>query len=159
MGLSCGAAVLAGAASASGVAAAPVTGGASLAVTVLTWAGAVATAAQCGIATGRVINELVDPRANDILDSEVWVQRSTQILDAVSLVGGTATDTPGGVVGAAGDLSEFLNTDTPIGTITDLIQPSSLVATITISRIPEPSTMALIAMGVGGALALARRRR
>lgn len=91
MGLSCGAMVAAGAASATGVAAAPVTGGASLAITVLVWAGAVATAAQCGIATGRVINELLDPRANDILDSEPWVQRSSQILDAISLAGGVAS--------------------------------------------------------------------
>jgi len=91
MGLSCGAMVAAGAASASGVAAAPVTGGASLAITVLTWAGAVATAAQCGIATGRVINELIDPRANDILDSDPWVQRTTQIIDVVSVAGGVAS--------------------------------------------------------------------
>jgi hypothetical protein len=91
MGLSCGAAVMTGAAAATGGAAAPVTGGASLAVTALVWFGAAATAAQCGIATGRVLNELIDPQANDILDSEEWVQRSSQILDAISIAGGVAS--------------------------------------------------------------------
>jgi hypothetical protein len=62
-----------------------------LAITALTWAGAVATAAQCGIATGRVINELFDPQANQILDGQAWVERTSQVLDVVSLAGGAAS--------------------------------------------------------------------
>ena len=91
MGLSCGSAVLAGVAVAGGAGAAPVTGGASLAITVLAWAGAVATAAQCGIATGRVINEIFDPGANEqYLDSEEWYQNASAALDAISVAGGLA---------------------------------------------------------------------
>ena len=70
---------------------------------------------------------------------------------------GTATDTSDGI-GPAGDLSEFLGANTPSGiTIADLIAPSDLLATITISQIPEPSTMALLALAIGGA-AFPRRR-
>jgi len=90
-GLSCGAAFFAGVAGAAGVAAAPVTGGASAALTVVVWAGSAATAAQCGMSTGRVLNEIFDPRANEILDSDPRVQRTSAALDAISVAGGVAS--------------------------------------------------------------------
>lgn len=92
MGLSCGSAALAGVAAAGGAGAAPVTGGASLAITVVVWAGALATAAQCGISTGRVINEIFDPGSNErYLDSEEWYQNASTALDAISVAGGVAS--------------------------------------------------------------------
>jgi hypothetical protein len=92
MGLSCGSAILAGVAAAGGATAAPLTGGASLAITVVTWAGALATAAQCGIATGRVINEVFDPGSNErYLDSEEWYNLASNVLDVISVAGGVAS--------------------------------------------------------------------
>ena len=91
MVLSCGSAILAGAAATSGVAAAPLTGGGSLALTVLAYAGAVASAAQCGISIGRVFNELTVPVSNDILDSSEWYTTTADILDGVALAGGLAS--------------------------------------------------------------------
>lgn len=92
MGLSCGAAVLAGVVAAGGAGAAPLTGGASLAITVVVWAGALATAAQCGIATGRVINEIFDPGINEeYLDSEEWYRNASAAIDAISVAGGVAS--------------------------------------------------------------------
>lgn len=88
---SCGAAVLTGVAAAGGVAATPVTGGGSLAITTLAWAGAAATAAQCGISAGRIINEFVDPRNNQMLDESEVYQYGTLALDTVSIVGGASS--------------------------------------------------------------------
>lgn len=70
---------------------------------------------------------------------------------------GTATDTSDGI-GPAGDLSEFLNTGTPSGlTITDFIGSGELLATITISRIPEPASATLALLSIAG-LGLRRKR-
>lgn len=91
LGTSCGAAVLTGVAAAGGVAATPVTGGGSLALTTLAWAGATATAAQCGISAGRVINEFIDPRNNQILDENAYYQYGSTALDTVSIVGGASS--------------------------------------------------------------------
>ncbi|MFT5327984.1 MAG: hypothetical protein ACI8P0_005890, partial [Planctomycetaceae bacterium] len=95
MGLSCGATVAAGfvsaGAGAGAAAAAPVTGGASGVVSVLTFSAAVATAAQCGISSGRVINEIFDPAANDRLDSLAWFEATSNTLDAISIAGGFAS--------------------------------------------------------------------
>lgn len=90
LGLSCTSAGLAGVAAAGSAAAAPLTAGASLAVTVLTWSAAVASSAQCGISAGRVINEIFEPQNNDLLDSEFWYQAASNTLDAISVAGGVA---------------------------------------------------------------------
>jgi hypothetical protein len=77
---------------------------------------------------------------------------------AFSTNGGMPTDTNDGV-GPAGDLSEFLNTTTPSGlTITDFIDSGELVATITITQLPEPSTLGIALLAVSG-LAVARKRK
>jgi len=88
MGLSCGSAVLAGAAATGSAAAIPVTGGASGIVTVLTYSAAIASAAQCGISIGRVFNEFADSSINETyLDSSEWYQTTSEVLDAVALAG------------------------------------------------------------------------
>jgi hypothetical protein len=73
MGLSCGATVLAGIAAAGSAVAAPVTAG------------------QCGISSGRVVNEIFDPGANDYLDSQAWFEATSNALDAISIAGGVAS--------------------------------------------------------------------
>ena len=90
VGLACGATVAAGMASAAGVIAAPVTGGTSAVLSTVAYAGSLATAAQCGISTGRLMNEIFDPEANDILDSLEGFNTTSSILDAVSVAGGLA---------------------------------------------------------------------
>lgn len=91
LGTSCGAAILTGVAAAGGVAATPLTGGTSLALTTLAWAGATATAAQCGISIGRFVNEWDDPRNNQILDENAYYQYGSTALDTVSIVGGASS--------------------------------------------------------------------
>jgi hypothetical protein len=91
MGLSCGSAVMAGVASIAGVAAAPLTGGASTAISVLAYAGALASAAQCGIAIGRIFNESVDPNLNQVLDRSEWMKATSDILDGISLAAAAAS--------------------------------------------------------------------
>ena len=86
--LSCSSAVLAGTAAAVGAAAAPVTGGGSGVITLVSGAAALASAAQCGVSFGRILNELSDPTTNEAyLDKEEWYQWSSNILDAVNLAG------------------------------------------------------------------------
>ncbi|MDF9798779.1 hypothetical protein OKW21_004042 [Catalinimonas alkaloidigena] len=88
---SCGAAVLTGVAAAGGIAATPVTGGGSLAITTLAWAGAAATAAQCGLSAGRIVNEFIDPSHNQMLDDSEYYQYGTMALDTISIVGGASS--------------------------------------------------------------------
>ena len=95
MGLSCGATILAGVATVGSAAAAPVTAGTSTALTVVAYAGTTATAAQCGIAIGRVFNETQDPKLNQILDNDIRYKRTSQALDAVALAGAGASITQG----------------------------------------------------------------
>ena len=87
--MSCGSAVITGGSAAAGVMAAPVTAGASTVVTYAMAAGAVASAAQCGIALGRVGNVLWwnDERNERLLDNESWYQWTTNSLDAIALMG------------------------------------------------------------------------
>ena len=87
-GLNCGSAVLAGAAATAGVAAAPVTGGASTFLTLVAGAAALASAAQCGISIGRVIIEIAEPGSTEeYFDNEDWYKWTSGILDAVNLAG------------------------------------------------------------------------
>lgn len=94
--------------------------------------------------------------ASDLLDS--GTEDNDGLGAAFSTTPGDATDTIGGLIDAAGDLSEFIGTGTPSGlTINDLYTGSEVVATITITRVPEPAAAALAGLGliVGGL----RRRR
>jgi hypothetical protein len=90
--LSCTSAVIAGAVASGGIAAAPLTAGASAAVSALAWSSGVAAAAQCGISAGRLLNELYDPGSNERhLDSKAWYETTSLILDGISLAGGVAS--------------------------------------------------------------------
>jgi len=93
---------------------------------------------------------------SDVLDA--GTELNNALGAAFSTNGGSPTDTNDGV-GAAGDLSEFLNSTTPSGlTITDFIAPGELLATITISQLPEPSTFG-ISLLAAGCFGLMRKRR
>lgn len=98
-----------------------------------------------------------------VFGSQLWDSGTEENLGAgaaFTTIAGEATDTVGGVIGGAGDLSEFLNTDTPAGTtITDLITDQELLATITIRQIPEPSSLSLVLALSLPALCLWARRR
>ena len=84
----CTGAVLAGAAASAGVAAAPITGGASTIVTYVAGAAAIAGAAQCGISIGQVALEFTDPGANArFLDEEDWFKLTGSVLDGIQLAG------------------------------------------------------------------------
>jgi hypothetical protein len=86
--INCTGAVLAGAAASAGVAAAPITGGASTIVTYVAGAAALAGAAQCGISIGQVALEFTDPGANArFLDDEEWFKTTGFVLDGIQLAG------------------------------------------------------------------------
>lgn len=88
LGLNCGSAVLTGLAVAGEVGAAPLTAGSSALLVYPTAVAAVGTSLQCGIAIGRVINHVfIDPRNNEQLDSTEWYRTTSDVLDAISLVG------------------------------------------------------------------------
>lgn len=75
---------------------------------------------------------------------------------AFSTIGGSPTNTSDGI-GPAGDLMEFLGTSTPSGvTINDLPGSAELVATITISQVPEPASW--LALMFAAPLGILRRR-
>ncbi|MEM6328726.1 MAG: PEP-CTERM sorting domain-containing protein, partial [Planctomycetota bacterium] len=96
----------------------------------------------------------------EVLTTDIW-DAGTEVNNGLgapfNTAGGVATDTllP---ISQAGDLSEFLGDVTPTGvTITDLYAPGAVVATITITRVPEPAS-AGIAAAVLGVVGLVRRR-
>ena len=95
--------------------------------------------------------------------SDAGTEANDALGAAFSTNGGVATDTNDGV-GSAGDLSEFLNTTTLSGlTITDLISSNELVATITITQLPEPSTsvlgiLSVVVLGMSWRVRLRQRR-
>ncbi len=87
--LSCGSAAVTGGVSLAAGAAAPATGGLSTIITVVTWSGAAASAAQCGISIGRIANNLFwnDGRNEEFFDSEKWYKNTTDALDGIALLG------------------------------------------------------------------------
>lgn len=90
--MSCGAAFLGWLVIAGSVGVTPVTGGASGAITVLTWGAALASSAQCANGLIRSGSELVDDGiTSDILDSQQWYQETTKALDVISLAGAASS--------------------------------------------------------------------
>lgn len=87
LGLSCSAATIGWVAVAGSAAAAPVTGGTSLFITYLSTAAAYASSAQCLNAIVRTGMEIGAPETLDVVDSNVWYQRTSVALDAISLAG------------------------------------------------------------------------
>jgi hypothetical protein len=89
MGLNCGAAVLLGIASAGSTVCTVGTGGTCTPLLVLTAVGAAATAAQCGISVGRVIEAtLMNPDETGLanLDADPWYQGANVALEVASIV-------------------------------------------------------------------------
>jgi hypothetical protein len=93
-GFSCGAMVLAGAAVSAGGAAAPVTGGASVLLSVAAWTGLVTSSLQCGIGLGRLGNEIFNPDQNDRLDADLTYQRITFGIDLLGVASGIVSAGP-----------------------------------------------------------------
>lgn len=86
-GIACGAAVLSWLVIVAGLVVTPVTGGTSLAVSVLGYSAAAASTLQCVNSTIRTANEVIDPAINDHLDSQDWYVGTSLALDAISLLG------------------------------------------------------------------------
>ncbi|MEM8943693.1 MAG: spondin domain-containing protein [Planctomycetota bacterium] len=79
---------------------------------------------------------------------------------AVGRMGGEGTP-EGGVIAPGDDLSVFAGLETPAGTVINdtVIGASELVATIRISVVPEPTTLAIAGIGLVGLCGLTRRQR
>lgn len=90
-GLSCSSAVLGWVVAAGSAGAAPVTGGTSVFLTYLSIGAATASSIQCVNAVARVGAEFWAPEQLDILDKELWYQRTNTVLDGISLVGAAAS--------------------------------------------------------------------
>jgi len=91
MALSCGGAVIGFVVAKAGIAAAPFSGGASLALTYVSYAGLAASGGQCFNGVWRTLNELTNPAKNDYYDTLAWYQAMTVALDGISLVGAGAS--------------------------------------------------------------------
>lgn len=91
MALSCDGAVISFVVAKAGIAAAPFSGGASLALTYVSYAGLAASGGQCFNGVWRTRNELTNPAKNDYYDTLAWYQAMTVALDGISLVGAGAS--------------------------------------------------------------------
>lgn len=74
-----------------GIATAPLSAGASLAVTYIAYTAAAASGLQCANGLWRTYKELTNPAENDYYDSLSWYQAMTLALDGISLVGAGST--------------------------------------------------------------------
>lgn len=107
-------------------------------------------------------NLLGGSRTINIFGRQLW-DSGTEVNNtmgaAFSTIPGTATDENGVVhLLQPPGLDNFLNSETPAGRIVNLIGPDQLVASITISGVPEPSTIISFS-GLVGMLLWRRRRR
>lgn len=101
------------------------------------------------------------PFVQEFTLADLW-DSGTEVNDglgaAFSTNGGTSTD-QGGVVTAGPDLSNFDGTGTAAGTTIDFAAASaSPVLRLSVSAVPEPSSVSLAGL-LGGAVLLFRRRR
>ena len=90
-GVACGAAVLGWSVFITSVGAAPISGGASLTVTFISYSAAVASSVQCLVGVGRTGLAVGNSERLDWLDEEEWYQTASGYLDAVSLGGVAAS--------------------------------------------------------------------
>ncbi|WP_415640227.1 hypothetical protein, partial [Pseudomonas gessardii] len=91
MAFSCVGAVIGVVVAKLGIAAAPFSAGASLALTSIAYTGTAASGAQCLNGVWRTRNELDNPAKNDQYDKLSWYQTMTVALDGISLVGAGTT--------------------------------------------------------------------
>jgi hypothetical protein len=84
--ISCGGAVASGAAAGAETLSAPITMGSSAALLFVTVPVASASALQCGLSMGRVSNSIFAPENNQNLDSAEWFNKTSTVLDAISLL-------------------------------------------------------------------------
>lgn len=85
--LSCSAAVLGWVVVFGSAGVAPVTGGTSAAITVLTYSAAVASSVQCAVGLTRTVSEFRGGEMTDWLDSTEWYTEVMRALDVISLAG------------------------------------------------------------------------
>lgn len=91
MSVSCAGAIIGITVATIGVASAPLSGGASLAVTHIAYTAAAASGLQCINGVWRTYRELTNPTKNDYYDSLSWYQAMSTALDGLSLVGAGST--------------------------------------------------------------------
>ncbi len=91
MTFSCAGAIIGVTVATAGVASAPLSGGASLAVTRIAYTAAAASGLQCLNGVWRTYTELTNPAENDYYDSLSWYQAMSIALDGISLVGAGST--------------------------------------------------------------------
>ncbi len=91
VGLSCSAAVLGWVVVAGSAGAAPITGGSSVLLTYLSFGAASASSVQCANAVFRTVAEGYAPHDLDVLDTEGWYQKTSMVLDVISLAGAVAS--------------------------------------------------------------------
>lgn len=94
-GFSCAMAGLAASGGAAALtAAAAMTGPLGLIIGAAVWIGAAAAAAQCGIGAGRLVNEVLAPESNDILDDSEYYRTITFAIDLVGVLSGLVAAGP-----------------------------------------------------------------
>jgi hypothetical protein len=112
------------------------------------------------------------PQTITILGADVW-DAGTEVNDitdgaafVVGIAGTDGTDENGVIAlflsdpGSGNYLASILGTPTAAGyDVTELFGAQDVIATIEITAVPEPSTLALVAIGVAAALAFRRRVR
>lgn len=85
-GISCLGTVLSGVAVGAEVLSTPLTAGSSAGLLLVTVPVMSASSLQCGLSLGRVSNSLFAPENNQNLDSSEWFNRTSAVLDAISLL-------------------------------------------------------------------------
>ena len=104
-------------------------------------------------------DQVITITADDLWDA--GTEDNTTFGAPFSTLGGTATDTIGGVISQQpiGALDNFVGVGTANGeSITDALTSGEAIARITITAVPEPSSIAMLMLGAIG-LASVRRRR
>ena len=101
---------------------------------------------------------VIDITAANIYDA--GTEDNTGLGAAFSATGGSATDTLAGTVSQGPDLSNFIGTNTAAGTTigAGAVPGSTPFARITITVVPEPTSIALAGLGVVGLCGKRRRR-